>query len=82
MISLISFTPTICLVIRHADVIIPTPTIAADARTVVQTHAFEIVDKDSSESSMPIMAAMAMAIEIWNRYSTGTVRTVPTRAIL
>tara|TARA_B100001121_G_C18196879_1_gene392791 strand:- start:27 stop:191 length:165 start_codon:yes stop_codon:yes gene_type:complete len=52
------------LVILQADVIMLTPTIAADARTVVQTHALDIVERDSSERSIPIIAAIAMAKEI------------------
>ena len=67
MTSSISLNPTIFLVIRQAVVIILTPIIAAEARTVVQTHALEIVDKDSSESNMPIIAAIAIAKEIWIR---------------
>ena len=64
MISFVSRIRTILLVILQADVIILTPTIAADARTVVQTHALEIVESDSSERSMPIIAAIAIAKEI------------------
>ena len=64
MISLVSLMPTICFVMRQADVIILTPMIAAEARTVVQTQALEIVERDSSERSIPIIAAMAIANEI------------------
>ena len=64
MISFVSRIRTILLVILQADVIILTPTIAADARTVVQTHALEIVESDSSERSIPIIAAIAIAKEI------------------
>ena len=64
MISLVSLIPTICFVMRQAEVIILTPMIAAEARTVVQTQALEIVERDSSERSIPIIAAMAIANEI------------------
>ena len=64
MISLVSLMPTICFVMRHAEVIILTPMIAAEARTVVHTQALEIVERDSSERSIPIIAAMAIANEI------------------
>ena len=64
MISFVSRIPTIFLVILHAEVIMLTPTIAAEARTVVQTHALEIVQRDSSERSIPIIAAIAIANEI------------------
>ena len=64
MISFVSRIRTILLVILQADVIILTPTIAADARTVVQTHALEIVESDSSERSIPIIAAIAIAKDI------------------
>ena len=64
MISFVSRIRTILFVILQADVIMLTPTIAADARTVVQTHALEIVESDSSERSIPIIAAIAMAKEI------------------
>ena len=39
MTSTVSFTPTIRFVILQAEVIILTPIIAPDARTVVQIHA-------------------------------------------
>ena len=64
MISLVSLIPTICFVIRQADVIMLTPTMAAEARTVVHTQALEIVERDSSERSIPIIAAIAIANEI------------------
>ena len=64
MISLVYLMPTICFVMRHAEVIILTPMIAAEARTVVHTQALEIVERDSSERSIPIIAAMAIANEI------------------
>ena len=64
MISLVSLMPTICFVMRQAEVIILTPMIAAEARTVVHTQALEIVERDSSERSIPIIAAMAIANEI------------------
>ena len=64
MTSLVSLMPTICFVIRHADVIILTPIMAAEANTVVQTQALEIVESDSSERSIPIIAAIAIANEI------------------
>ena len=64
MISFVSRIRTILFVILQADVIMLTPTIAADARTVVQTHALDIVERDSSERSIPIIAAIAIAKEI------------------
>ena len=64
MTSLVSLIPTIFFVIRQADVIMLTPMIAADASTVVQTQALEIVESDSSERSMPIIAAIAIARDI------------------
>ena len=64
MISFVSRIRTILFVILQADVIMLTPTIAADARTVVQTQALDIVERDSSERSIPIIAAIAIAKEI------------------
>ena len=64
MTSTVSLTPTIRLVILQAEVIILTPIIAPDASTVVHIHALEIVSRDSSDSSIPIIVAMAIAREI------------------
>ena len=64
MTSTVSFTPTIRFVILQAEVIILTPIIALDASTVVHIHALEIVPRDSSESSIPIIVAIAMASDI------------------
>ena len=48
-----------------------TPTIEAEARTVVHTQALDIVERDSSERSIPIIAAIAIAneIDVENGYS-------------
>ena len=62
MTSFVSFIPTIFLVIRQEDVIMVTPTIAAEARTVVHTQALDIVN-NSSSNGIPIIAAIAIANE-------------------